>query len=75
MYMLYNFPDHFSGAIATHNFLREYNLPIGIYDVNCTGSELRIADCPHNALNVKNCNHGQDASVVCQTIDGMQVVK
>lgn len=58
------------GAVATRHLLRESNLPVAIYDINCTGSEDTIAECPHNALDVRNCHHREDASVVCQTIDG-----
>ncbi len=32
-------------------------------DVRCTGTELRLADCP--ATTMHNCNHGEDAGVTC----------
>ena len=34
-------------------------------DVFCTGSEVRLVDCPHQ--NVDNCGHFEDASVICNT--------
>jgi hypothetical protein len=38
-----------------------------IIDINCTGSELSVLDCPHNGLSdVHICDHQQDASVRCQ---------
>ena len=35
-------------------------------NVGCSGSEASIFDCPHNGLNIHNCVHAEDASVVCQ---------
>jgi hypothetical protein len=62
------------GAVAARQVLEEYGLPVAIYDLNCTGSESRITECPHNALDVGNCNHVRDASVICQGIDGNKMV-
>ena len=58
------------GAVATRYQLTESNLIIAINDLNCTGSEERVVDCPHNALGTRNCYHREDASVVCQLLDG-----
>lgn len=58
------------GAIALYHQWTEYNLPIAINDLNCTGSEERITACPQNALDSAACNHYQDASVVCQPLEG-----
>ena len=62
------------GAVATRHLLEEYGLPVAIYDLNCTGSENKITECPHNALDVRSCNHRRDASVICQRIDGNKMV-
>ena len=40
--------------------------PIWIDDVQCTGTETRLVDCPRTAFGVHNCNHFEDASVRCQ---------
>ena len=56
------------GAIATRDQLEEYALPIAINDLNCSGSEKRLMDCPHNGLDFSGCYHGNDASVVCQPL-------
>ncbi|KAG8015174.1 Deleted in malignant brain tumors 1 protein, partial [Nibea albiflora] len=41
--------------------------PIWLDDVNCYGSESSITDCRHPGLGVSNCQHIEDASVVCET--------
>ncbi|KAK7479405.1 hypothetical protein BaRGS_00029322 [Batillaria attramentaria] len=40
--------------------------PIVLDDVVCTGSELDIRLCPATTFGSHNCNHGEDAGVVCQ---------
>lgn len=61
------------GAIALQYRLTESSLPVVINDLNCTGSEERITACPHNALDSRTCNHREDASVVCQPLEGIPV--
>ena len=34
-------------------------------DLQCTGNESRLIDCPHNGLGNHNCDHSQDAGVRC----------
>ena len=34
-------------------------------DLQCTGSESRLIDCPHNGLGNHNCDHTDDAGVRC----------
>ena len=39
-----------------------------IIDVNCTGSELTLLDCPYNSLTSVSgiCGQYKDASIICQ---------
>ena len=41
-------------------------------DVQCSGSESNIVDCPHNGFRNHDCDHYEDTSVVC-TDPGMQI--
>ncbi|XP_033106180.1 deleted in malignant brain tumors 1 protein-like [Anneissia japonica] len=38
---------------------------IHLDDVHCNGNEDSIIDCPHGGVGVHNCQHSEDASVVC----------
>ncbi|XP_046901314.1 soluble scavenger receptor cysteine-rich domain-containing protein SSC5D-like [Hypomesus transpacificus] len=39
--------------------------PIWLDDVGCSGSEATLAVCPHPPFGSHNCDHGEDAGVVC----------
>lgn len=41
--------------------------PIWLDDVNCRGGEAFLSSCGHGGWGSHNCNHGEDASVVCAT--------
>ncbi|XP_071804947.1 uncharacterized protein [Asterias amurensis] len=37
-------------------------------DLECSGGESRLIDCPHLGLRTNNCGHSEDAGVVCSTL-------
>lgn len=39
--------------------------PIWMDNLGCHGNESKITECKHNGFNVENCNHAEDASVIC----------
>ncbi|NXA43270.1 C163A protein, partial [Eudromia elegans] len=39
--------------------------PIWLDDLNCTGTEEALSTCSSKAWGEHNCNHGEDAGVVC----------
>ena len=53
------------GAIAVIGSNSESVWPVYMNDVNCTGVEESIWDCPHNGITGYSCDHLEDASVIC----------
>ena len=35
-------------------------------DVQCTGSEATLLNCPHRPIGQDNCGHSQDVSIRCE---------
>ena len=56
----------YAGSIAATGSYTEHLNPILINDLNCTGSEESVWECPYNGIEGYSCNHRQDASVMCQ---------
>ncbi|XP_039874446.1 deleted in malignant brain tumors 1 protein-like isoform X2 [Simochromis diagramma] len=38
---------------------------IWLDEMECTGHEMLLADCPHKGFGVHDCNHNEDAGLVC----------
>ena len=34
-------------------------------DIDCTGSEKALAECPHRGFGENDCDHNEDAGLVC----------
>ena len=47
------------------NIKTKHVLPHHFIDVNCTGNELRLSDCPHNGLTHYTCHSSHDATIAC----------
>ncbi|XP_050390927.1 scavenger receptor cysteine-rich domain superfamily protein-like [Patella vulgata] len=41
---------------------------IWLDDVNCQASNMALAECSHRGWGNGNCDHGEDASVICQVV-------
>ena len=54
------------GAFAMTNAYTEGTWYVHIKDLNCTGNESSIFDCPMNGIPGYSCYHHDDASVICQ---------
>ena len=39
--------------------------PIFLDNVECRGSEASLDVCPHRGIGIHNCDHGEDAGVIC----------
>ena len=65
-YIIANLVTFCTGASALFNRFNEGQWNVHINDLNCTGNEGTIWDCPHNSLDNYTCNHYDDAAVVCQ---------
>ncbi|ESO86370.1 hypothetical protein LOTGIDRAFT_129408, partial [Lottia gigantea] len=59
-----------SGAVAkTRAFFGRGSGPIFLDDVTCDGSESNIFECSTKPIGKSNCNHREDAGVICKPSD------
>uniref|UniRef100_A0A1X7V0V9 SRCR domain-containing protein n=1 Tax=Amphimedon queenslandica TaxID=400682 RepID=A0A1X7V0V9_AMPQE len=54
------------GATAIINSFTESVWYVHINDLNCTGTEESLWDCPMNGINDYSCNNQDDSAVICQ---------
>ena len=40
--------------------------PIQLDDLNCSGNENSLSECPHLGIGNHNCGHHEDAGVICE---------
>ena len=46
---------------------------IWLDNVQCTGSETSLGDCPRHAWGVHNCGHAEDVSILCGDVGTLQL--
>ena len=61
------FTQCFSGAIPITGAFLNHQWLVLIYDINCTGSEQTLQDCPYNGDTDHLCQPGEAASLICQS--------
>ncbi|XP_022110198.1 deleted in malignant brain tumors 1 protein-like [Acanthaster planci] len=56
----------FSSAVFVRSF-GPGSGPIFLDEVSCSADDQTLAECDHQGLGIHNCNHDEDAGVVCET--------
>merc|ERR1712121_939 len=59
------------GSVADFDVFHLDETPSQIFldNVECTGSESSILDCPANAIGDNNCGHSEDVGIVCDEVE------
>ena len=67
LFITHNFLCHI-GAIPASGRYSSLDLPVSILDLNCTGNESSLWECPYNGVvNFLNCPSNHDAEVICRS--------
>ena len=58
---------HILGAVGSSTvYYYSYTTKHNILDLNCTGNENTILDCPYNGLSNYYCSLSKDANIFCE---------
>ena len=49
--------------------------PILLDDVQCSGTEAQLVNCPSHGIGLHNCDHAEDAGVICQSEYKITILK
>ena len=52
-------------------FYGQGNGQIWLDNLNCVGREMTITNCSHRGWGIHNCDHDEDAGVICADPNGM----
>ncbi|KAI6656892.1 hypothetical protein LOD99_16194 [Oopsacas minuta] len=61
-------------ASTNAEFGNDASGPILLDNVQCIGTETDILDCPHHGIGTHNCDHSEDAGVVCSDDFSLRLV-
>ncbi|XP_072047816.1 uncharacterized protein [Amphiura filiformis] len=68
------FPSGGAEAVSNAQF-GEGTGPIWLDDVSCLGSENNLGECWHNGWGNDNCDHSEDAGVICNLEEPLQCLE
>ncbi|KAK7492872.1 hypothetical protein BaRGS_00015819, partial [Batillaria attramentaria] len=61
-------------AVLSSAYYGQGSDPILLDDVECTGTEINILQCRHNAIGNNDCKHSEDAGVNCRSSSAVRLV-
>ena len=64
LFLLNQSADHFPYKRSSIRYGEGFGT-ILLDNLRCSGEESSLLRCPHNSVGVSNCNHNEDAGVVC----------
>jgi len=60
------FTENLEGSVTvTRGFFGRGFLPIQLDELRCIGNETNLLECQNNGVGVHNCQHNEDAGVIC----------
>merc|ERR1712168_1536422 len=66
---------YFGGELIPSHRVKKGVEPTWLDNVQCSGSEQTISECPHNEWGVEDCGHSEDVGVRCEAPPLQQATK